>query len=315
MNRFNRILAIFVQLQSKKIVKASEIAARFHISLRTVYRDIRSLEESGVPIIGEAGTGYSLVDGYRLPPVMFTPEEALTFVTAEKLMDRFADHSLIHSYTMAMDKIKAVLKNGDKDYLKELEDRIIVTQNQFSPTRTEHSLQLILTHIIEKRALQMIYFADHSLEETTRIVEPVGIYFLGGRWHLIAFCCLRNDYRNFRTDRIKDLAPTHQEYGRKHPPLKSFLDKTSKEQDLHKVVVKIRKDSYKYIGDQKYYNGFISQKITDNWVEMTFLTASLQGFARWYIMYGDVAQIVKPVELKTEVLNLAQKVIQEIIPS
>ena len=89
MNRFDRITAILIQLQSKKVVKAQDLADRFGTSLRTIYRDIRTLEEAGVPLYGEAGIGYSIVDGYRLPPVMFTKEEAIAFITAEKLMAKF----------------------------------------------------------------------------------------------------------------------------------------------------------------------------------------------------------------------------------
>ena len=87
--RFDRIVAILIQLQSKRIVKAQELADRFEVSLRTIYRDIRTLEASGVPIISEAGVGYSIMEGYRLPPVMFTREEVGSFVAAEKLMQKF----------------------------------------------------------------------------------------------------------------------------------------------------------------------------------------------------------------------------------
>ena len=72
MNRIDRISAILIQLQTRRVVKAQDIADRFGISLRTVYRDVKSLEEAGIPVIGEAGVGYSLVDGYRLPPIMFS---------------------------------------------------------------------------------------------------------------------------------------------------------------------------------------------------------------------------------------------------
>src|SRR6476660_10142584 len=105
MNRIDRVTAILIQLQSKKIVKAQDIAERFNISLRTVYRDIKTLEESGVPVIGEAGIGYSIMDGYRLPPVMFTKEEATAFLTAEKLIEKLTDPSSDENYKSAMFKI------------------------------------------------------------------------------------------------------------------------------------------------------------------------------------------------------------------
>ncbi|MGZ4000778.1 MAG: helix-turn-helix transcriptional regulator, partial [Mucilaginibacter sp.] len=117
MNRIDRISAILIQLQSRRVVKASDIAERFNISLRTVYRDIRTLEEAGIPLIGEAGVGYSIMDGYRLPPVMFTREEATAFLTAEKLMEKLTDPSSDENYKSAMYKIRSVLRMAEKDYL------------------------------------------------------------------------------------------------------------------------------------------------------------------------------------------------------
>src|SRR6218665_238143 len=94
LKKLNRIVAILTHLQSARTVTAQELADRFDVSLRTIYRDIRTLEESGVPVVGEAGQGYSIMEGYRLPPVMFTREEAGSFITAEKLMQNLTDETL-----------------------------------------------------------------------------------------------------------------------------------------------------------------------------------------------------------------------------
>ncbi|MBC8083814.1 MAG: HTH domain-containing protein, partial [Hymenobacter sp.] len=91
MNRFDRIAALLIQLQAKRVVRGPELAARYGVSLRTIYRDLRTLELAGVPVCGEAGVGYSLADGYRLPPVMFTREEATALLTADKLAAQLTD--------------------------------------------------------------------------------------------------------------------------------------------------------------------------------------------------------------------------------
>ena len=124
MNRINRITAILTQLQSKRIVTAQTIADRFEISLRTVYRDIKSLQEAGVPIGSENGKGYFIVDGYRLPPIMFTEEEANALITADKLVHQKNDASLSKNYTSALIKIKAVLRNQQKEKIELLDSRI-----------------------------------------------------------------------------------------------------------------------------------------------------------------------------------------------
>ena len=128
--RFDRIVAILVQLQSKRIVKAQELSDRFQVSLRTIYRDVRTLEASGVPIVSEAGVGYSIMEGYRLPPVMFTREEAGSFVAAEKFMQKFVDKSLGSHHESAMFKVKSVLRGREKDWISALESQIMVDPSQ-----------------------------------------------------------------------------------------------------------------------------------------------------------------------------------------
>lgn len=115
MNRINRVTSILIQLQSKKIIPAKEIALRFNISLRTVYRDIRTLEEAGIPIGSEAGKGYFLVEGFLLPPVMFTAAEVGALITAGKFLNCHGDESFIKDFDSAMYKIKSILKHGEKN--------------------------------------------------------------------------------------------------------------------------------------------------------------------------------------------------------
>src|ERR1700743_1246587 len=122
MNRIDRISAILIQLQSRRVVKAADIAERFNISLRTVHRDVKTLEEAGIPIIGEAGVGYSIMDGYRLPPVMFTKEEATAFLTADKVMDQLTDASTTGHHKSAMYKIRAILKSTEKNLLEDMDN-------------------------------------------------------------------------------------------------------------------------------------------------------------------------------------------------
>jgi predicted DNA-binding transcriptional regulator YafY len=124
MNRIDRLTAILIQLQSKRIVKAEEIAERFEISLRTVYRDVKSLMEGGVPIGSEAGKGYFIVDGYHLPPVMFNQEEASALLLAGKLVERMTDHSVRKAFESALLKIKSVLNDAEKDYLEMLQTSV-----------------------------------------------------------------------------------------------------------------------------------------------------------------------------------------------
>jgi len=315
MNRIDRISAILIQLQSRRVVKAADIAGRFDISLRTVYRDVKTLEEAGVPIIGEAGVGYSIMDGYRLPPVMFTREEATAFLTAEKFIEKLTDTDTIGQYQSAMFKVKAVLRSADKNMLEEIDESIAVLRSRsHKPVEDtdRNALQPILNGITNKSVLGIDYFAHHSQMNSTRHVEPVGVFFMEGYWHLIAYCRLRSDYRDFRVDRIKMIYDTGIKFDAQHPTLKQYLAQIASDQKLTTVVMLADKKIANFLDNQKYYNGFVSQEEIGDQVQMTFLTMSLEGFARWYMMFGDQAQIISPDALKERIRELFDSMLKNI---
>ena len=313
MNRIDRISAILIQLQSRRMVRASDIAERFNISLRTVYRDVKTLEEAGIPLIGEAGVGYSIMDGYRLPPVMFTREEAMAFLTAEKFVEKLTDRNTLTHYQSAMYKVRAILKTTEKDLLEGMDKRIAVIETPIQQnTHTNNHIQTILNGIINKNILTIKYFASHSQEDTKRDIEPVGIFYISSYWHLIAYCRLRNAYRDFRIDRIRNLTVTDEHFAAEHPTLKDYITKTAKEQHLEEVVIRVEKKIHRYLDGQKFYSGFISEKEVDGKIEMMFLCDSLTHFARWYMMFGDEAEIVTPDSLKECVVKIAENIVQKV---
>ncbi|MDF2383742.1 YafY family transcriptional regulator [Nostoc ellipsosporum NOK] len=314
MNRIDRVTAILIQLQSRKVVKAQDIADRFGISLRTVYRDIKTLEEAGIPLYGEAGIGYSIMDGYRLPPVMFTKEEATAFLTAEKLIEKMTDASTDESYKSAMYKVRAVLRSSEKDFLETLDNQIqVIKRSRKSLEDKPPALQTILKGIAGKQVLRIHYFAQHNQKNSEREVEPLGIFYLENYWHLIGWCRLRKDYRDFRVDRISSIRLSEEQFRNNHPSLEQYIEQRKKEKhDLVSVVLLVEKDTCHWLDEQKYFSGFISQQEKPEGVEMHFLTSSLEGFATWFMMFGDRAQIIEPEALREKVINMAESVMRKL---
>jgi len=313
MNRIDRISAILIQLQSRRVVKAQAIADRFGISLRTVYRDMSTLEEAGVPIIGEAGVGYSLADGYRLPPIAFTLEEATSFITAEKLVETLTDEVNGSNYKSAMYKVRAVLRNTDKDYLDGIDSRIEVLKTKRPPALQAglNPLQLILKAIAESKVLSLDYFSYYRQANTQRCVEPVGVFYLDNYWHLIGWCRQKQDYRDFRFDRMLNVQLTNEPVTTRHPALKDYLAGVYKERNLLRVVLLMDKKASLHLGEQKFYHGYIGETEKDGQVEMTFLTLSLEGFARWYMMFGDCASVIEPDSLRERVRVIAGQLLEK----
>jgi len=308
MNRLDRLTAILTQIQSKRWIKAQEIASRFGITIRTVYRDMRALEESGVPIISEAGKGYSLVEGYRLPPVMFTKEEALSFLVAEKLIANISDKEGGRYFASALFKIKSVLKSSEKDTLDQLTPQIEVI-NRFNPLQErDNALHTILSCLSTKQVFELEYLSFEKNEVTRRQVEPVGVYYSFEQWYLIAWCRLRKGYRTFRLDRLKEIRLFDETFDTTHPSLKEYLEKIKEEQNLTKVILSMDHAVLKYVQVQKYNWGFVMEKDKGTYMEMTFMTSSIEGFARWALMMGDMVDVLEPLHLKTHMKKLLNEI-------
>lgn len=202
-SRLSRLTDILLQLQSKRLVTATFLADKFEVSVRTIYRDIRSLEQSGVPIVVEEGKGYMLMDGYQLPPIMFSEEEANALITAEQLIIKNKDESLVSEYQNAIAKIKSVLKNSQKGKANLLADRIYIGGNN-TYEKSSNYLMKIQSAITNFQIVEIDYCSSEN-KSTKRNIEPFALYSTNGNWLLVAFCRLRNEFRIFRIDYIKKL--------------------------------------------------------------------------------------------------------------
>jgi predicted DNA-binding transcriptional regulator YafY len=312
MNRIDRLAAILIHLQTKRIVKADEIAGRFEISLRTVYRDIKALMEAGVPIGSEAGTGYFIVDGYHLPPVMFTQEEASALLLASKLVEKMTDQSVLRAYESALMKIKAVLTDREKAHLEELQSSVMVhlsTKEQKQPDFPDRFLTALQHAVVQKQMIEIDYYASYNDQLTTRIVEPIGLFYYGAAWHLIAWCQLRNDYRDFRADRIKELRQTGKPFQNHNLlSLQEYLKTVTMEhREMVKVVVLFDKGVARYIGQQKYNYGYVSEELAGDKIRMTFLTGYVRSLARWLLIYGNMVQVEAPDQLGEILVELVKE--------
>lgn len=311
MNRIDRLHAILTHLQSKKRVTAQEIADRFRISLRTVYRDVKALEESGVPVIGEAGSGYSIMEGYRLPPVMFSPEEANALLLAGKLAEKMTDASVQKHFDTALFKIKAVLRSTDKDNLDQLTDHIAVMR--YRPITDgqdcDQYLAVLQRSIVEKKAISIRYQSGGNEALTDRVVEPIGLWYYSQYWHLIGWCRLRNDYRDFRVNRIRRLELTDQRFpDANHPTLKSYIESLVNDTSgLQEAVIRVDKGIAKYLREPRYYYGFVREEEEADHIRMVFLTSSMQYFGRWLLMYTGGVRVESPELLKEEIRKLVQE--------
>ena len=308
MNRIDRLTAILIHLQTKRIVKAEEISKRFEISLRTVYRDVKALMEGGVPIGSEAGKGYFIVDGFHLPPIMFNAEEASSMLLASKLVEKMTDHSVRKAFESALMKIKSVLNNSEKDRLESLNAHIEVSKfhRLEQPEFPNHFLTNIQQAVVQKEVLKMSYCSTHGEKETEREIEPIGLYHYSSSWHLIGWCRLRNDYRDFRADRIKELLNTGKKFDNRNlMSIQEYIAQVANSHgDVERITLCFDKSISRFIGEQKYTYGYVSEEDMGDKIKMMFLTAYPTSLARWIFMYGNMVEVDSPKSFKVRVTDL-----------
>ncbi|WP_316805759.1 YafY family protein [Pedobacter agri] len=222
--RLSRLTAIVTQFQTKRLLTAPELASKFGVSIRTIYRDIKALEKAGVPILMEDGKGYSLMEGYRIPPIMFTENQANALILAEQLVLKNKDTSFIKDYAEAIEKIKAVLKHSQKDKANLLTERTRFAEN-FNNERSSNNLSDLQFALTNFRLVEVKYVNENG-KSSSRFIEPFALLSTQN-WLLVAWCRLRKEFRYFRLDRIQKLEVLNEKFSPHPLTLQQFFDKFS----------------------------------------------------------------------------------------
>ena len=222
MNRIDRLFGILTLLQSKKYVTGEKIAEKFHISVRSVYRDIKALNEQGIPVSFEPHRGYFIVNGYFLQPVSFSTEEANALLLMESIVSAFADKSIQHHYSSALTKIKSVLRSSQKDSIEKLSANIKLQVPECFVQNFEYLTRI--QQAITSRKILEIGYTNKQEEVSVRKMEPIGLIFYAFSWHLIGWCHNKKDYRDFRVSRILRLHCTGDDFTiQEHIPLDEYM--------------------------------------------------------------------------------------------
>ncbi|MCS7462295.1 YafY family transcriptional regulator [Paenibacillus doosanensis] len=211
MNKSDRMLAVVLELQRRDVVKAEDLANLFETSVRTIYRDIQALSEAGVPIVGTPGTGYSLMEGYFLPPISFTVEEAVTLLIGTDFIEQRFDHDYRVKAQAARSKIEAILPENVRNETARVSKsmRLLPSDKRIAPTKETEHLGTIRKAILDQRKISFHYTKRHAdsngQRHSARTVAPYGLALVQGSWMLVAHCDLRQSIRHFRLSRMTEL--------------------------------------------------------------------------------------------------------------
>ncbi|HSJ04501.1 MAG TPA: YafY family protein, partial [Verrucomicrobium sp.] len=307
MNRIDRLTGMILLLQNHRVITAERVAEHFEISVRTVYRDLAALGEAGVPILAEAGVGYSLMRGYHVPPVMFTEDEVAALFMSGEVTEQVADDSLRGALRSALLKVRSVLPRERHELLNRLQPAIGVwlRPNEDGEDRPD-CLMPLQQAVVRKRCVLLDYDAGGRGEVSQREVEPLGLMYYARQWHLIAFCRLRSDFRDFRLDRISHWAITTQTFeGHEGFSVKEFLSEAIGRHELVPVKARFHASAMERVRREMRCASVRECPGPFGWMEVDMLAYSLEWHASWLLQFGKYMEVVEPVELRALIHTLA----------
>jgi len=332
MNRTDRLLAIILELQGKGRQRAEDLAETFETSKRTIYRDIQALGEAGVPIVSISGLGYSLMKGYFLPPLSFTTDEATMLILGSDLMAQSFDVQYRSAALSASRKIENVLPEKLREEVHYLQESIrFVTRDAMEqPIETEKLLQLRRA-ILQRNTIRFRYFTRHpsstaeaegvpgvsthhhtstaptAAAQSTREADPYGLVHFLNAWHVIAYCHLRQDIRNFRLDRIDDLVLLPKTFQRPA----NFKMGESQSGQRRRMLVRVLFDTEVARWVQEARSYYITyQEVTHDGLLVTLEPHQESEVLQWLLSWGSHVRVLEPETLRQRITEEAQKMLQ-----
>ncbi|MCW1922716.1 YafY family transcriptional regulator [Luteolibacter arcticus] len=315
MNRIDRLTGMILLLQGQRVITAEQIAGHFEISVRTVYRDLSALGEAGVPIIAEAGVGYSLVRGYHMPPVMFTEDEGAALFMSGEVTEQIADESLKQSLRSALLKVRSVLPQEKRDYLHRLKDAVGVWfRRPDDGAARRESLMPIQDAIVRRLCLAICYNTANRGALTDRVVEPLGLIFYSRQWHLIAWCRVRRDFRDFRLDRVARWEVLGECFeGHAGFSVKEFLRENIECHELTPATVLVEREVLERFRMEMPCTPVSDEVQRDGRVKLELLSFSIPWMAEWLLGFGRRVEAVHPPELREQMGEIALAMVERYV--
>lgn len=314
MNRTDRLVSMVMYLQGRRVVRAEEMAEHFEVSLRTIYRDIAALGESGVPIQGEPGVGYSILRTYHLPPVMLTAEEGSALFMGAELAKQFSDGSLRGPLEAGVLKLRAVLPRDRQDHIDHLNRKTVIFGRAYcrhAETLDREWLLPLQEAAARRRVVSMAYRGRMQEADTRRAVEPLGVVFYAGLWYLVAWCRLRDKLRHFRLDRIQTIKVEDETFGpRADFDLNDHVQNFAVSEQMFTMKVRFA-DRWIERARRDFSVSVTEERKVAGGVEITLNAHSLEWVAAWIVSFGGEAEALEPESLRKLVRDLAERAFQK----
>jgi len=313
-NVATRLLSLILLLQSRPGWKAAELAAEFNVSERTVHRYMAMLDEMGIPIYSERGPygGFSLVRGYKLPPLLFTAEEATVLYMGANLVGEVWGETYEDAVTAAMAKLDNVLPDDLRQEVARARQGLVVgglTRMDYRPwAATIHTLRQCIG---DRSCVQLSYRGFARQEDVSRVVDPYALTLQWGLWYLVGYCHLRQDMRTFRVDRIQhaESLPEHFAMPRDFS-LRRYLARSMSFEPAYTVSVHLDAQLAPRVRE-RHSHWMQIEDHADGSITVKFPVATLDWATGWVLSCGPGAKVIEPTALETRVRRAAEGIMRQ----
>jgi predicted DNA-binding transcriptional regulator YafY len=314
LNKTERLFALVLLLQNRPSMTSKDLADYFGVSRRTIFRDLRALGESGVPLTYADGGGYEILEGYQLPPLMFTAREAATLLVGTAFTKLQPDRSLRADADEVGLKIRSVLPESVRNYIDRLQDNTVIAPyiRNLDPGQGSHDEEGrwydLSEAVAKQQSIFMQYYVASRDELTKRKVDPLGLVYYSDSWNLIAYDHLRDDIRNFRLDRIRKMRTMMDVFERPADfDLEEYLKEKGSNPRNERIVLRFHPRAYRWA--KRSIPAEIEAEVKgDDGVQVTFYFENLDYVARWLLRYGTDAEAIEPEALRDNVRERALQI-------
>ena len=310
-----RLLSLILLLQSRPGWKSSELAAELGVSKRTIFRYMGMLDEIGIPLYSERGPygGFSLVRGYKLPPLIFSAEEATVLYMGAHLMREVWGQTYAAAVTSATAKLDNVLPDDLREEVARAEQSLVVlsgmARRDYRPW--EPMIHTLRQCIGDRRCVRLLYRRLTHQEDTERVVEPYALALRWGLWYLVGFCRLRREMRTFRMDRVQEVTPLDDRFTVPRDfSAREYLEQAVRSEPVYTVAVHLdasvaavtreRHDTWMELADQE-----------DGSITARFRVPNLDWASGWVLSLGTAARVLEPPELIARVRQAAEAALRQ----
>lgn len=306
--KIDRLLAMTVLLLNRRRVSAKELADRFEVSTKTIYRDMETLNQSGIPIAAHQGTagGFEIMEQYTIARHFLTLKEIDAIVAAVKGIRTAVDDSM---FAALLDKVQALLSKADKTHDDQHKPGMIFDFNPWGQGPAARDKVNMLRQAIEETHKVEIHYLNMNGAESERVVEPCALILKGNLWYLYAYCNLRNEFRMFRLSRINKLKRLPDYFvRRKTPSLENFIWDPEWSQDIKREMVLTFDPKVRH----RLADAFPPEQITvlkDGLIQVQGEYADDEWWYGMLLSYGDHVKVEQPDSVAKELVSRAQKII------